>query len=91
MRFEIRDGNRRCKLDRQYLDNKRDSLHGCPVCGETDGLKVLFDMDCSVYIYCNYKIACTHCGWKNKEWHDTVADAVRDLEKESLEALNYGK
>lgn len=84
MKFPILQANKRVKLDRQYLDNKRDSLHGCPVCGEVDGLKVKFDMSCNVDIYCNYKIECTHCGWENKEWFDTVADAVRDLEHESV-------
>ena len=83
MRFEIRDGLRRMKLDKQYLENKRDSLHGCPVCGEVDGLQVKFDMDCNVFIYCNYKIKCDHCGWESKSWFDTVADAVTDYQSNS--------
>lgn len=76
MKCPISEFPRRIRLDRAYLDRMRPQMHGCPVCGETDSLKVDFDPETNLSVYCNYRIVCTNCGYKPKKWHETVYDAV---------------
>ena len=79
MKFPIREFPHRIRLDRAYLDRKRNDI-SCPICGRSDYLKVDFDPECYCSIYCNYRIVCTNCGHHQETWYDTVAAAVKALE-----------
>jgi len=73
VKFPIRELSHRIRLDKQYLTRMRPK---CPVCGLTESLKVDYDPVVNVNIYCNYRIVCTNCGYTQKDWHDTLAEAV---------------
>ena len=79
MRFDIRDANKRTRLDRQYLENMKFKTNGCPKCGKYDYLKIKYDMDVNVSIYADYKIICTDCGYEQNDWYDTVVEALKAL------------
>ena len=76
MKVAIRDFPHRLRLDRAYLERMKNNMNGCPICGLHDSLKVDIDPECHVSIYCNYRIVCTNCGYQQKEWYETVAEAI---------------
>ena len=91
MKIPFRDTPHRWKLDRQYLDSKRQEMIGCPQCGRTDGLKCVFNASCNMEIICTYHIKCENCGYEPKEWYDNVADAVLIFDMEARNILEQNK
>ena len=89
MRCEIREAGKRCQLDRRYLEAMKPKLHGCPKCGKVDGLKVKFNMECNVFMYCQYQIECTNCGYIQRQKYDDVSTAVKALEEEAFKSLDW--
>lgn len=89
MRFEIRDANKRLKLDANYLDVMKQRGLTCPKCKSGTGLKLRTKMDCHVFIYCDYKLECKNCGYEQENWFDSTADAVESMKQENIKNMNH--